>query len=38
MVWQAALCGLVAVPLAPITKDVASALQAGVKVAQAIRK
>jgi hypothetical protein len=32
----AVLCGLVATPLAPIAKDVASALQAGVKVAQAI--
>jgi len=37
-VWQAALCGLLAVPLASITKDLTSALQAGVKVAQAIRK
>jgi len=36
--WQAALCGLLAIPLAPISKDLASALQAGVKVAQAIRK
>jgi len=38
MVWKAALCGLLAIPLAPVTKDLASALQAGVKVAQAIRK
>ena len=38
LVWQAALCGLLAIPLAPITKDLTSALQAGVKVAQAIRK
>jgi hypothetical protein len=29
----AILCGLLATPLAPIAKDVASALQAGVKVA-----
>jgi hypothetical protein len=36
--WQAALCGLLAIPLAPISKDLASALQAGVKVAQAVRK
>ena len=36
--WQAALCGLLAIPLAPISKDLTSALQAGVKVAQAIRK
>jgi hypothetical protein len=32
----AVLCGLVATPLAPIAKDFASALQAGVKVAQAV--
>lgn len=32
------LCGLLATPLAPISKDLTSALQAGVKVAQAIRK
>lgn len=38
MLWKAALCGLLAIPLAPITKDLTSALQAGVKVAQAIRK
>ncbi len=36
--WKAALCGLLAIPLAPISKDLTSALQAGVKVAQAIRK
>lgn len=34
----AILCGLLATPLAPISKDLASALQAGVKVAQAVRK
>ena len=38
LVWKAALCGLLAIPLAPISKDLASALQAGVKVAQAVRK
>ena len=38
MVWRAALCGLLAIPLAPVAKDLTSALQAGVKVAQAVRK
>jgi hypothetical protein len=38
LVWRAALCGLLAIPLAPISKDLTSALAAGVKVAQAIRK
>lgn len=38
MVWKALLCGLLAIPLAPISKDLTSALQAGVKVAQAVRK
>jgi hypothetical protein len=33
----ALLAGLLAAPLAPVTKDLASALQAGVKVAQALR-
>jgi hypothetical protein len=37
-VWTAALCGLLATPLAPIAKDLASALQAGVKVAQSLKK
>jgi hypothetical protein len=32
------LCGLLATPLAPISKDLASALQAGVKMAQGVRK
>lgn len=32
------LAGLLAAPLAPISKDLASALQAGVKVAQALRR
>jgi len=36
--WIAFICGLLATPLAPISKDLASALQAGVKVAQATRK
>jgi hypothetical protein len=35
---QAFLAGLLATPLAPISKDLASALSAGVKAAQAIRK
>ena len=34
----AVLCGIVAIPLAPIAKDVASALQAGVKVAQVVKR
>ena len=33
-----ALCGLLATPLAPIAKDVANGLAAGVKVAQAIKR
>jgi hypothetical protein len=33
----ALLAGLLAAPLAPVSKDMASALQAGVKVAQAFR-
>lgn len=36
--WTAFLCGLFATPLAPISKDLASALQAGVKMAQSLRK
>ena len=36
--WQSFLCGLLATPLAPVTKDLASALTAGVQVAQAIKK
>jgi hypothetical protein len=36
--WQAVLCGVLATPLAPISKDLASALTAGVKAAQALRK
>lgn len=35
---QAVLCGLLAVPLAPISKDLASALSAGVKVAQSLKR
>lgn len=31
-------CGLLAIPFAPISKDLASALQAGVKLAQAVRR
>jgi hypothetical protein len=36
--WLAFFCGLLATPLAPISKDLASALQAGVKVAQTLKK
>ncbi len=35
--WLAMLAGVLAAPLAPVTKDIASALQAGVKAAQAFR-
>jgi hypothetical protein len=35
--WRALLAGVLAAPLAPMTKDIASALQAGVKVAQSLR-
>jgi hypothetical protein len=35
--WLALLVGVLAAPLAPMTKDIASALQAGVKAAQAFR-
>lgn len=35
--WQVIVCGLLATPLSPISKDLASALQAGVKVAQAVK-
>jgi hypothetical protein len=35
--WLALLAGVLAAPLAPMTKDIASALQAGVKAAQAFR-
>ena len=34
----AILCGVIATPLAPIAKDVASALQAGVKLAQVVKR
>lgn len=37
-VWQFVLCGLLATPLAPIAKDVANGLAAGVKVAQALKR
>lgn len=36
--WLAFFCGILATPLAPISKDLASALQAGVKLAQSLRK
>lgn len=35
---EAILLGLIAAPLAPVTKDLSSALAAGVKVAQTLRK
>jgi len=35
--FKAVLCGLLATPIAPFSKDLASALQAGVKVAQAVK-
>jgi hypothetical protein len=36
--WQAVVIGLLATPLAPVSKDLASALGAGVKALQAVRK
>jgi len=36
--WIAGLCGLLATPLAPISKDLTSALAAGVKLAQTLKK
>jgi hypothetical protein len=36
--WRAVAAGLVATPLAPMAKDVASAIQAGTKLAQAWKK
>ncbi len=38
MIFMSFIAGLIAVPLAPVTKDLASALQAGVKVAQSLRR
>jgi hypothetical protein len=35
---RAVLCGLLATPLAPIAKDLANAVAAGVKVAQAVKR
>lgn len=37
-IWKAVICGLLATPLAPIAKDLSSAIQAGAKVAQAWKK
>jgi hypothetical protein len=37
-VWKAVICGLLATPLAPVAKDLSSAIQAGAKVAQAWKK
>jgi hypothetical protein len=36
--WRAIIAGLLATPLAPVAKDLSSALQAGAKVAQSWRK
>lgn len=36
--WAYAFCGVLAVPLAPISKDLASAITAGVKAAQSIKR
>ncbi len=36
--WIAGICGLLATPLAPIAKDLTSALTAGVKLAQTLKK
>lgn len=36
--WQAVIVGLLAAPLAPVSKDLANALGAGVKALQAVRK
>ncbi len=38
MLWMSLFCGVLAVPLAPITKDLSSALSAGVKVAQSLKR
>lgn len=37
-IWKAVTCGLLATPLAPVAKDLSSAIQAGTKVAQAWKK
>ncbi|MBV8210518.1 MAG: hypothetical protein JO133_10700 [Burkholderiaceae bacterium] len=36
--WLAVMCGVLAIPLAPISKDLTSALAAGVKVAQTLKR
>jgi hypothetical protein len=36
--WVSLMCGLLAIPLAPVSKDLTSALAAGVKVAQALKR
>lgn len=38
LMWMSLFCGLLAVPLAPITKDLTSALSAGVKLAQSLKR
>jgi hypothetical protein len=36
--WRAVIAGLLATPLAPVAKDLSSAIQAGAKVAQTLKK
>jgi hypothetical protein len=36
--WISLLCGVLATPLAPISKDVASVVQAGMKLAQSVKR
>jgi hypothetical protein len=36
--WQSVLCGLLAIPIAPISKDLTTALAAGAQLAQSLRK
>lgn len=37
-IWKAVICGLLATPLAPVAKDLSSAIQAGAKLAQTWKK
>lgn len=37
-IWVAVICGVIATPLAPVSKDLTSALAAYVKFAQALGK
>jgi hypothetical protein len=36
--WKAVICGLLATPLAPVAKDLSTAIQAGAKVGQFLKK